>query len=71
MGGATACSMNERNRSGARASSPSAPEGVGRDRLAFELHLHDASGFTTVAKSGDMLVFQRNLAKPMVYSRCD
>ena len=38
---------------------------------AITAQLFDASGFTTVTKSGDMLVFQRNLAKPMIYSRCD
>jgi hypothetical protein len=38
---------------------------------AVTSELIDASGFSTLAKTADMLVFQRNLAKPMVYARCD
>jgi len=30
-----------------------------------------ASGIATVFKTADMLVFQHNLAKPIVYARCD
>lgn len=33
--------------------------------------LFAASGTATVTKTADMLVFQRNFAKPVVYARCD
>jgi hypothetical protein len=33
--------------------------------------LFAASGIATVSKTADMLVFQRNFAKPVVYARCD
>jgi hypothetical protein len=38
---------------------------------AIAAELFGGSGFATVTKTADMLVFQRNLAKPMVYARCE
>jgi hypothetical protein len=38
---------------------------------AMTAELFGASGFATLTKTADMLVFQRNLAKPMVYAKCD
>ncbi len=38
---------------------------------AIASQLFAASGLATLSKMADMLVFQRNFAKPVVYARCD
>lgn len=47
------------------------PPGDERAAPTIASQLFAASGIATLIKTADMLVFQRNFAKPVVYARCD